>query len=82
MYLPEGLGLFTTKHTTMITTIRRRNAATMTVHHIVLKNPAEKKKIEQEQMYVNPQILYFVCTEIKITTKLTKVDVGRRLKQC
>ena len=33
-------------------------------------------------MYVNPQILYFVCTEIKITTKLTKVDVGRRLKQC
>lgn len=54
----------------------------MTVHHIVLKNPAEKKKIEQEQMYVNPQILYFVCTEIKITTKLTKVDVGRRLKQC
>lgn len=54
----------------------------MTVHHIVLKNPAEKKKIKQEQMYVNPQILYFVCTEIKITTKLTKVDVGRRLKQC
>ena len=32
-----------TKHTTIITIIRRRNAATMTVHHMVLKNPAKEK---------------------------------------
>lgn len=43
-YLPEGLGLFITRTTTMMTTIRRRKAATMTVHHMVFKNPAVKKK--------------------------------------
>lgn len=42
-YLPEGLGLFITRTTTMMTTIRRRKAATMTVHHMVFKNPAVKK---------------------------------------
>lgn len=39
-YLPEGLGLLITKHTTIMTTINSRNAATTTVHHMVLKNPA------------------------------------------
>ena len=42
-YLAEGFGLLITKHTTIITIIRRRNAATMTVHHMVLKNPAKEK---------------------------------------
>ena len=75
-YLAEGFGLFITKHTTIITIIRRRNEATMTVHHMVLKNPAKEKNRHCITIFLDCAVLEeIISDEISIGNSMICSDI-------